>query len=581
MIRTKASFALVTLASLAALAAPGCEPEGPTGAEAVDAATRAVKAEAVPAIVAEGLALKHQIFAENLAVDEVKGLYVGSFAAEDVDGDPAIYLVFTSPSPEITSPFAYGLRLLKERGERDERDEGGEGGAGGEGDEGGEIEPPPEPGPGETSAAVGGATTRLQVSAAGRGLEWLVDFARTAQALGGEERIARVVAISSTAFLLEDVEGTYWDVSSARPAPREALEEKMAEARAAKKEVLSGELGQHLVKQWQVLAEGYDPAEMPPANEARDPNEFAGEDGHLDLAKVAGGLDLSLIRREVKLDEGSVPEGDREGAAPAPGLDPQARWVYTDACYSWWFFGWHTNCRTGEQGRFWYAPFSQAHRAIQRPRFAVPRCSFAGGGTAYYAYEGCGPAAFTSLVWRERQRGRFFAGVPPFKYTPANAYDARTYEADNAWGQDFETFMGNQVPGYMGSCETGGSGTLTMPWDVIGGGDRWLRDHGSGLRVGHRYTVFGANSFDAPAKASVLRSRLGYEAGPVVAAFDTGFLVAHYAPVNQYMIINPYPGNYWETTQVYVEGFDQGQSMGRWYAMHDPFALISGLFWLQ
>ncbi len=78
-----------------------------------------------------------------------------------------------------------------------------------------------------------------------------------------------------------------------------------------------------------------------------------------------------------------------------------------------------------------------------------------------------------------------------------------------------------------------------------------------------------------------MRSRLGHEGGPTVAAFDTGFLVAHYAPVNQYMVINPYPGHFWETTQVYVEGFDQGQSMGRWYAMHDPFALISGLFWLQ
>jgi hypothetical protein len=571
MRRSNVSLALVALASLASFVAPGCGHEEIGDDENVGTAAQLVESKAVSSLVAEGLAIKHQIFAENLSVDEVKGLHIGSLSAEDVDGDPAILLVFTSPSPEIASPLAFGRKLLEERGEKgDEGDEGGEG---------------VEPAPGETSAAVGGATTRLQVSAAGKGLDWLVDFARAVEAAGGEDHIKRIVAASSTAFLLEDEKGQLWDVSTAERVPDEVLSEKLAQVREAKAAVLGGELGQNLVKQWEMLEKGYDPKEMPQLNEARDPGEFAGKDGHLDLAKVAEGLDLSLILREVKLDETSVPnDGGGDGGAekPAgPGLETQSRWVYTDACYSWWFFGWHTNCRTGEQGSFWNPGWSQAHRAIQSARFTVPRCWWMGGGTVYNTWEGCGPAAFTSLVWNKRRQGVSFAGIPPFSYNANNTYDQWHYGYDAAWGADFQTVMGNQVPAYMGSCSFGNYGTTTTFWDFVSGGDRWLKDHGSNLRVGSRYTVFGANSFDAPAKANILRGRLGYENGPVVAAFDVGFVSSHYSPVNRYKIINPYPGNFWETTQVFIEGLDQGQSNNRWYALHDPFALVAGLFWLQ
>ena len=208
---------------------------------------------------------------------------------------------------------------------------------------------------------------------------------------------------------------------------------------------------------------------------------------------------------------------------------------------------------------------------------SIPHSGSAGRGGQYLAVEGRGLAAFTSLVWRRMKSGATFSQVPA--WVPLGSYDDSGYAGVN--GTNLEDLIVQQLAPAMGSCTLSASGgTRTPAPRFVAGADGWLASNKSPLHMASSSTSFGGNRADALHKASILRSRIGDEQGPVVANFAINASQSVYAPVAAYRVIWPYAEST-DTPEVYVCGFDQGQTSRRWFALHDPWASTSGLFWIQ
>lgn len=378
---------------------------------------------------------------------------------------------------------------------------------------------------GSYSTSINGASSARSVqSMTSTDVRVLKRLALTAEGLGGAALVKRVVAAAPTVILLQDQQGRYWDVESGAQLTDEALQALRQEYAAVRDHNQDPQVLQTLSASW---------GDMLDAG-AGERAQLTREDGSLDVARALQSLD------------------DQRAAAPAA-------YSISKSCYRVLFW---TECTRHEYGSM--PARRQAHRAIQNQKGdfqTIPNCI--GGGYVRETWMGCGPAAFISLVWREWADGQRFY---------SRSFQPESYDAWDYGISSIAHRMASELPGLMGSCVLGG-GTMTLPTNLQSGGNRWLAQQGSSLRLQAIIAPFG---WRGPEMAQVLFSQIGLEGRPVVAQFRVGAFAYHYSPVSEYHVTSS-PWVY----DVSVKGFDEGSNTNEWHSVTDHWALVTSMFYLR
>jgi hypothetical protein len=523
MSRLKRSFWLGCAASLSLA---GCVP---TEAEIGTAGVGAISAP-----IAEGLSVREGL-SFGRSPEQVALSHLGALSAVDFEGRPFLHLVFSAPDAAIADPLRFDVTSAN-------------------------SEAPFAENP-YTTSLVGASTERTRVSRTGSGLELLGQIQATAKTMGG---FARLVAASSVQVLLEGADGRFW-----APGATESLgEETVAEL---KRDYAAAYLELHNSGAHEWIAEGW---KQVLGTEPLDPTLLTG--GHLDLQALAARTDLAKVA-ELLQSDAPAPLPERDGEVIAQGLVS----ISNEDCYQNPLNFFRGLCRRQEVGRFSQAGFDtlQAHRADQDESFNVKSCF--GGAMQNQVVQGCGPAAFTSLIWREWVNGARYTFIPEASAEERVGQTGRkTYRPDR-----FDRMVGQELVNKMGTCHVNAeSGSMTLPWDLESGGNAWLKTHATPFVFKSSYTLGAANALTVEAKRKILNERVGKEKGAVVAGFakDALFLKYHYAPVSEYRFKKAYEGGIRPSIdELYVRAFDRSETPDTWYALHDPLSALSGLFWLQ
>src|SRR5690606_8949963 len=136
------------------------------------------------------------------------------------------------------------------------------------------------------------------------------------------------------------------------------------------------------------------------------------------------------------------------------------------------------NCRTREHGYFKNPAARQAHRALQRPTFAVQTCDPLSKALVPSSFEGCGTAAWVSLIWREWMNG---ADLPLLRgFSRTGSYGSTYYPYDGS--RSMQQLLGEALVGPLRACSWGASGTMTYPQNMKGV-NTFLSAQGSALRA--------------------------------------------------------------------------------------------------
>jgi hypothetical protein len=538
-IRRKALCFFFASAALAACAAPDPTElrNRPTGDVAPEPAAPGeaplppeTRSDAVAPAQAQADAVMAQV-AFGLDAAELGGLFTGRLLAEDFDGAPYVYIVLTSKDQGIADPLSFA--------------------------------PAPSPAPGDTITVVGAAPHRPPVNMIAQDHGLLASLRAAIAALGGTAQLERVVAASPTAFLLEDRKGNYWDVETQSLVPADVIAERRAEIAEQMRRPEALEEAGRLREEWDAhLADA-------PSDDTSTPAAFARPDGNLDLARavVATHLnDSAALLTVPTLTPAEAEQAERTGHGFA--------YKGEDQCHRRWFFGWRTTCYPVELG-YISNDARKAHYPRQTAAFTLPRCIV--GGNVANVSQGCGPAAFTSLVWRAWQDGMDFPSLRGFSRDPRPHWKDTPYPTANGgsgFGANMEHVLGVAFSREMSTCTPDRSQGLTLPNLFHGGANRWLQKEGVPLRLQHATTAPLLHRFGAAHKARLLRQLIGKEERPVLALGDVGFAVAHYSPVSQYRIVNPgaaFP-------EVWVQLPDYGN---KWINLHGTFQLTSALYWFE
>lgn len=526
-------FWVARLAGLAGLLClSGCSEGVPSAAPTASFDILEV-ARPVPLVAAQGVGLLSRVEL-GLSAQSVEGLHMATLTAEDFEGHPFVYLHFTAPR-RLGSPWESGLTLTGQEW-------AGEG----------------EGSPWSTSV-VGASTGRALLSSTSVGLELLRNLSRTAQAMGGAAAVRRLVAASPSVFLLEDMQGRYWDSTTASPASAEVVARLRADYERAHQANNSQELLTALEADWQPVLEASDPGRAGAQGLYERMETFTRQDGSLDLRRAAAALRRQGVSAQVERGSGEFQE-------------------------SCWRFLWWRVCNPTLEG---YLPTErQAHGTSfrQDPEymgwpgqdFSMPTCVF--NARQSPAPVGCGPASFIGLVWRqwkdgERFYGRDYNGEPPnAPYRPDSI--AADMTAPDGEGRP-------RIASYMGSCYFF-EGTLTTAAGFVEGGNAFLRDQGkqdpadegSRLRLSGNYSSLAGNLWSSASRAEMLLEQLGRANNPVIAEYwRAGFLQGHYSPVREYRLVY-LPGS----VDVRVKTVDD---MDGWYSLSDIWLLETGVYYLE
>lgn len=465
----------------------------------------------------------------GLDPESLAALSAGRLLAEDFDGEPYMYLVFTSKRSEVRAPLSFVVSSTPEAG--------------------------------DTTTSVAALPERPAVGIAAAGHELLAAIQRTVAALGGPPALKRLVAASPGAFLLEANDGSYWDVDTSEQVPAGVLAEKRAEIAAAMAAPEAVEDAARRRAEWE--------AHLADAPEGAAPaSSFASEGGDLDIGRAFTESGLAAVAASMRPLE-IAPA--KEGAI----LPQSVQGPVEENCRRYWFFGWHTSCDVVEYGRISVSS-KQAHYPLQTRSFSLPRCVV--GGVVSDVYQGCGPAAMTALVWRAWQDGAAFPALEGFDRVKGTTSPLTPYPflrgASKTFENGMESVLGKTFAREMNTCTPGKAQGLTLPPGFETGANRWLKAQKVGLRLAHATSTIGFHRFDAARKARLLHRFVGVEERPVIALGDVGFLVAHYSPVARYRIVgpsSPFPG-------VWVEMIDRP---GTWVNLHGTLQLTSALYWFE
>lgn len=130
----------------------------------------------------------------GLPLATARNVNMSNLLAEDVYGEPFIYLVFVSPRP-IDNLYTYGLTADSSKWE----------------DAQNTLDDTPW-----STHYIGASNIRDVDYATLLDLDYLVTLADTVQSLGGENNVARLVAFSPTGIVIETTSGTFVDPSNGR-----------------------------------------------------------------------------------------------------------------------------------------------------------------------------------------------------------------------------------------------------------------------------------------------------------------------------------------------------------------------------
>lgn len=536
MVRLARSLTLVLVAlPLAAVACSdgGASPQGDLVADAGQKPSAGDQALGEPGgpvddVRAEATAVAYHLAEGNLELATARASFTGRLAAVDFEGTPSFYLVFTSTDPSIVDPLRFaatqGPALLQAST--------------------------------ATSTVVGASEERPEVAVAESGLSLLFDIGETAIAMGGVGELHHFVAPLPGVLLAVDREGTFWDVKTRTPLSQstiDARKKELADVAAAEREDAAAIAREG----WSARRAGSGAPDVA-LDAVKTPR------GNLDLARA---LDMTLADvapETLRLVTRSAVQEEIEAASN----DRQGLWANTtENCKSWWFFGWHSSCDHVEVGEISQPDANQAHMPWQGRGHAMDSCLPFKAPDAN-AYLGCGPAAFTSLVWADWKRGGEFsslAGLDRSKISPYLAIDANY--------KSFSNTMSASIIDSMGTCSFGDDGAMTTPGGFRSGAETWLKANGSTKRIKMLGGLLGIG-VGLDEMATTLHDRVGLRSLPTAAGFDLGFASSHWSPIYKYRVVRPAGVG---RLQVYIQSIDWKD---RWYSL-GGIKLLSALAWLE
>jgi hypothetical protein len=180
---------------------------------------------------------------------------------------------------------------------------------------------------------------------------------------------------------------------------------------------------------------------------------------------------------------------------------------------------------------------------------------------------GCGPTAFVGMIkWYASKGYRFYSttdqGNIAYNMTAPIGFRNRPAIAD-----------------YMGSCWNGG-GVMTIGAGFRDGGNSFLRDTGSPLKVVSNISHYAGNTWSAPAKADILIRHIGTNR-PVIAEYFTGFTQGHYSPVVDYAVYGDGSTGLNIRTVGDLVGHRTGTPDYTWYSLSGTWGTERGVFALE
>lgn len=365
------------------------------------------------------------------------------------------------------------------------------------------------------------------------GLDLLRDVVKTIDAMGGPGTPYALVAVDINYFVIKDTQGRLWEIGATTPfstTEKQELVDTYDEMYQANNTPETKKLAQDA---W---------------NEARAQASSSVGGDLQSLAKPDGSLDLSLAAESLAQLGTQTVESDKR------------------KCFL--FFCYKVNrghidpSRQATQGGYKQQRYHYELPTANGDGFPTIACIFS-NSKQYNKPLGCGPSAFIGLLTRKFRDGKTFSGKN------------KTNTSEIGFKQWLIAEVGvngrPRIANYMGTCWNGG-GSMTIGAGFTSGGNNFLRDAGSSLRVKSNVSHYAGNVTSAPTKANILKDQVGAKNNPVVAEYFRGPGRGHFSPVTSYAIYNGV------TKGVNIKTID---NTGRWYSLSGIWGTERGVFYLE
>lgn len=471
-------------------------------------------AQIVPPVASQGLTLYTMLDSGALSVQSVKrnGIYLSTLQSVDFRGKPFINITFTSPR-EINNIWEFASTLTGDEWKND-----------------GEESPW-----GFNSS--GASTARSVIISYGVGLDKLLQFKKTLDALGGEENLDSIVSPFSTTFLFKDKAGNFWDTATATKITTQEVNSYRNRYEEIYKENNTPALLEASEKNWAAITSFRRDVVVRESNSIETTSQDLSHNYSMaDFTDTNGNLNMDFVRNVLPEQLESQQVSD---------LSTQ-NYNQGQSCY--WILWWRV-CRTTETGSISYANQASHSGYYQRPKnlghpantqFQMPHCGIL-GGVEQKAPVGCAPAAFMGVIWREWANGEIFYGKS-YNGEPAGSYQSTSILVDMT--QPSSYYNRPQIASYMGTCWFL-NGSATTAWDFVNGANNFLRDHGkqaasrgvgNRMRIKYNYSHAFGNLWSVGAKADIVREYIGRRNKPVILEYwpNASLAGGHFSPITEY-----------------------------------------------
>ena len=362
------------------------------------------------------------------------------------------------------------------------------------------------------------------------GLDLLRDFVKTIDAMGGPGTPRDLIAVESDYFVISDAQSRLWEIGATQP--------------------LSSEAAQDLRNTYDAIYETNNTPEV--KKQAQDAwnamrTQAVQQSGSLEVyAKPDGSFDVQMAAQSLETFDTLT-------------VDKSYPKCYFFYCYTV-YNGSIDLSRNATQNGYAQYP-SDYYSAPTTVKFNTISCVL-NYSKQYDKPLGCGPSAFIGLVTRKFRDGKTFSGKNN-KNTTESAFKQWLVEGIGVNNRP-------RIANYMGTCWNGG-GSMTLGSPFATGGNKFLQDAGSTLRVKSNVSHYIGNHIAAGAKANILKTQIGSNNNPVVAEYFKGPFKGHFSPVTAYKI---YSG---AVTSITVQTRDDRT----WQSLTGIWGTERGLFYLE
>jgi hypothetical protein len=454
----------------------------------------------------------------------------------------------------------------------------------------------------------GATTTAAPRSLRTRSPALLYQFARAYQLAGGVGSVKRLVAAAPTVFFAETTAGTYisvYDGQIATDAEAQKLRDLADEGdkNAHTPEALA--FYQAAWEQWMPLA----------AASAKERNQILdgvrGTDGQIDLAALADYLESSGAAEGIAALADDASFEDEPVDLPGPSTQG------TDTTKTCWGKGPFKVCKGGVETAYYdNADYAKVTPHLEWPFEHTTNLSctlpFVGGNPKGFKWEGCGPASFSTLMWRYWQKGTLFAAndCAPYNGEQWNEEildgqrfylgdDSKFYVDKNAAhktkAESIRKVLGPLLSEkYMYACSVDATNAATAPNFWASGANKFFADEKLDLQAKSNWALSQVNALTRRDDfQKILNARVKKDAGPTIALISMDFLKfqGHYAPIFAYRI-EKNPLGIITSVDVGVDTFSGSGKINRkstkgyltpdYHSIIDPRnPLPSGLFWVE